>query len=121
MARKTESARELTARQREWLRHLQTCHGSGKRVKDYAAEHGIPVQTLYQAAKRLRKRGLLEPSGRRPRRPKDFLKVVVAAPPPEPRTATWRIRLPSGAVFESATPLTAEGLIAILERLAHSR
>jgi hypothetical protein len=83
-------------------------------VKDYAAQHGIPVQSLYQAAKRLRKRGVLEPSGRRSS-PRGFVKVAVATAAPDP---CWRIRLPNGTVFESMTPLSGERLLALLERLS---
>ena len=121
MASKRAAAeRNLTKKQRAWLRHLRACRRSGSRVKDYAAEHGIPVQSLYQAAKRLRARGVLEPSGRRASVPASFVKVAVGAAPPELRSA-WRIRLPSGTVFESTTPLCGEELLALLERLAHAR
>jgi hypothetical protein len=110
----------LTRKQREWLRHLRACHRSRCRVKDYAAEHGIPVQALYQAAKRLRQRGVLAPSGRWTRRPEGFVKVAVAPASAEGRSV-WRIRLPSGTVFESTTPLSEEQLLPLLERLAHVR
>ena len=118
----TRSAAEqnLTKKQREWLRHLRACRRSGSRVKDYAAEHGIPVQSLYQAAKRLRKCGVLAPSGRQPRTPKGFVKVSVAPAPANLRSA-WRIRVPSGTVFESTTPLSGDELLTLLERLARSR
>jgi transposase-like protein len=110
----------LTRKQREWLRHLRACHRPGIRVKDYAAKHGIPVQSLYQAAKRLRQRGVLAPSGRRASVPPGFVKVAVEAAPTDLRSA-WRIRLPSGAVFESTTPLSGDALLAIVERLAQAR
>ena len=118
----SESAAErtLTSRQREWLRHLRACHRTGSRVKDYAAEHGIPVQSLYQATKRLRKRGVLAPSGRRICTPKGFVKVAMAAAPGDLRSA-WRIRLPGGTVFESTIPLSVDELLTILERLTRSR
>lgn len=112
--------RNLTRRQREWLRHLRACHRSGSRVKDYAAEHGIPVQSLYQATKRLRQRGVLAPRGRGPRMPKGFVKVAVGTAPADLRSA-WRIRLPSGTVFESTTPLSGGQLLTLLERLAQAR
>ena len=111
---------KLTRKQREWLRHLRACHRSGSRVKDYAAKHGIPVQSLYQATKRLRQRGVLEPSGRLRSKPQGFVKVAVGAGPPELRSA-WRVRLPSGTVFESTTPLSGDALLALLERLAQAR
>lgn len=110
----------LTKKQREWLRHLRACRHSGSRVKDYAAQHGIAVQSLYQATKRLRKRGLLEPSGRRTSESQGFVKVAVAPPSPELRSA-WRIRLPNGTVFESTTPLAGDDLLTLLERLARAR
>jgi len=118
----SESAAErtLTSRQREWLRHLRACHRTGSRVKDYAAKHGIPVQSLYQATKRLRKRGVLAPSGRRLRTPKGFVKVGVAAAPADFRSA-WRIRLPNGLVFESSAPLANADLVSLLAALAAPR
>jgi hypothetical protein len=60
MMAKTRSPAEakLTKKQREWLRHLRACQRSGSRVKEYAAEHKIPVQSLYQAAQRLRRLGV---------------------------------------------------------------
>lgn len=109
-----------TRKQREWLRHLRACQRSGSLVKDYAAEHGIPVQSLYQATKRLRQRGVLEPSGRRRSKPQGFVKVALGTAPPDLRSA-WRIRLPSGTVFESTTPLSGEQLLTVLERLAQAR
>ena len=117
---RSSAQRKLTRKQREWLRHLRACQRSGRRVKDYAAEHGIPVQSLYQAAKRLRARGVLEPSGRQGSKPPGFVKVAVGAATPELRSA-WRIRLPSGTVFESTTALSGEQLLALLERLAQAR
>jgi hypothetical protein len=114
------AGRSLTGKQREWLRHLEARHRSGSRVKDYAAEHGIPVQSLYQAAKRLRARGVLAPSGRRTATPRGFVKVAMAPPSADLRSA-WRIRLPGGTVFESTTPLSGEQLVTLLERLARAR
>jgi len=35
--------------------------------------------------------------------------------------SVWRIRLPSGTVFESTTPLSGDALLALLERLAQAR
>lgn len=118
MGQKTSPAeRALTARQRHWLRHLRAIERSGKRVKDYAAEQGIPVQTLYQVAKRLRKQGLLPPSGRRRARPKRFVKVAVASAAPEAGGVAWRVRLANGTVFESAERLPAETMVELIERM----
>lgn len=70
--------RVLTGRQHAWLGHLRAIERSGKRVKDYTSEQGIPVQSLYQGAKRLRKQGLLPASGCRSPKPKRFVKVAIA-------------------------------------------
>jgi len=119
MGKKTPPAeRALTARQRHWLGHLRAIERSGKRVKDYAAEQGIPVQTLYQAAKRLRKQGRLPPSGRGSASPKRFVKAAVA---PEARGVAWRVRLANGTVFESAERLPAERMLELIERMGQAR
>ena len=121
MGKKTPpTARALTARQRGWLRHLRAIERSGKRVKDYAAEQGIPVQALYQAAKRLRKQGLLPPSGCRSAKPKRFVKVAVAPASAGAGEVAWRVRLANGTVFESAVPLPAETMVELIERMGQA-
>ena len=86
----TPAERALTARQREWLRHLRAIERSGQRVKDYAAEQGLPVQALYEATKRLRKQGLLAPSGRRRTKPTRFANVTVASASVRAGEIVWR-------------------------------
>jgi hypothetical protein len=121
MGQKTRpAAQTLTTRQREWLRHLHAIERSGKRVKDYAAEQGLPVQALYQAAKRLRKQGLLSPSGRRRAKPKRFVKVALAPVSAGAGEIAWRVRLANGAIFESTTPLSCEGAIDLIERMGQA-
>ena len=80
---------------------------SVKRVKDYAADQGLPVKALYQAAKRLRKRAVLPPSGRRPAKPKRFVRVAAAPASTAGREVAWRVRCPNGTIVES-TALLAE-------------
>ena len=112
----------LTARQREWLRHLRACERSGETIQGYAARRGLSVQSLYQAGKRLRRRGVL--ASRSERRPiaHSFVKVAVAARPVEAgAAAVWRIRLPGGVVFESSAPFESEALVSLLERLGRLR
>jgi hypothetical protein len=115
----TPAERALTARQQEWLRHLRAIERSGQRVKDYAAEQELPVQALYQAAKRLRKQGLLPPSGRRPAKPMRFAKVAVA-PGPAAGAMAWRVRLANGTVFECGEPLPAETVMELIERMGRA-
>jgi len=121
MGKETPPAeRALTARQRHWLGHLRAIERSGKRVKDYAAAQGISAQALYQAAKRLRKQGLLPPSGRHRAKPKRFVKVAVAPAASEVRAVAWRVRLANGTLFESAEPLPAETMVELIERMGQA-
>jgi hypothetical protein len=109
----------LTPAQHEWLQHLRAAKRSGQTIKDYAARRGLPVQALYQAGKRLRRLGVLEARirGRREPAASAFVKVEPAAARPETGPA-WRIRLPSGVVFESRTPLAHDDLLSLLAALA---
>jgi hypothetical protein len=115
---KVPAETRLSLRQREWLEHLRAARRSGETIKDYAARRGLPVQTLYQAGKRLRCLGVLEPRNRRRREPaaSAFVKVEPAAARPETGPA-WRIRLPRGVVFESRAPLGHDDLLSLLAAL----
>ncbi len=119
---KGPSERRLTARQREWLGHLRAAEHSGETIKDYAARRSLSVQSLYQAGKRLRRLGVLEPRVPRwrERAASAFVKVEPAAARPETGPA-WRIRLPSGVVFESRAPLAHGDLLSLLAALAAPR
>ncbi len=119
---KGPSERRLTARQREWLGHLRAAEHSGETIKDYAARRGLSVQSLYQAGKRLRRLGVLEPRVRRRRKraASGFVKVEPAATRRETGPA-WRIRLPSGLVFESSAPLAHDDLLSLLAARAAPR
>jgi hypothetical protein len=113
---------ELSVRQREWFQHLRAAERSGGTIKAYAAAHGLSVQSLYAAGKRLRHGGLLEP--RIQRRfagvGRAFVKVESAAARRDVGPA-WRIRLPSGVVFESSAPLAHDDLLSLLATLAALR
>ncbi len=112
----------LTPGQRKGLQHLRAAERSGETIKGYAARQGVPVQSLYQAGKRLRRLGVIEPRVRRRRETaaSAFVKVEPAAARPETGTA-WRIRLPSGVVFESRAPLAHDDLLSLLAALATPR
>jgi hypothetical protein len=119
---KGPSERRLTARQREWLGHLRAAEHSGETIKEYAARRGLSVQSLYQAGKRLRRLGVLEPRVQRRREgaASAFVKVEPVAARRETGLA-WRIRLPSGVVFESSAPLAHADLVSLLAALAAPR
>jgi DNA-binding transcriptional MocR family regulator len=119
---KEPSEVRLTARQREWLGHLRAAERSGETIQAYAAAHGLSVQSLYQAGKRLRRRGVLEPRIQRRGTPaaRAFVKVERPAAPSGAGMA-WRIRLPSGVLFECNVPLAHEELVSLLQTLAGAR
>ena len=49
----------LTEHQRYWLERIQGCEASGKSITAYAAEHGFPVRSMYDAKKVLVRKGVL--------------------------------------------------------------
>ena len=46
-------------RQRRWLDHLVACGRSGRPLSEYASEHGLDLQQLYNWKTVLKRRGLL--------------------------------------------------------------
>ncbi len=112
----------LTPGQRKWLRHLRAAERSGETIKEYASRRALSVQSLYQAGKRLRRLGVIEPRLQRRREPaaSAFVKVEPTAPRRETGLA-WRIRFPNGLVFESSAPLAHADLVSLLAALAAPR
>jgi hypothetical protein len=119
---KEPSEARLTVRQREWLGHLRAAERAGETIKAYAAQQGLSVQSLYQAGKRLRRRGVIEPRVRRGR-PLSATGFVRVEPKPVRREigAAWRIRLPSGVIFECSAPLRQDDLLSLLTTLGCPR
>jgi hypothetical protein len=119
---KEPSGARLTPAQREWLGHLRAAERSGGTIKEYAVRRSLSVQSLYQAGKRLRRLGVLEPRARRHRETatRAFVKVERTATRRETGPA-WRIRLPSGVIFESSAPLAHGDLLSLLTALAAPR
>ena len=121
MRRKRASG--LTPRQREWLSHLRKAEGDT--VRAYAQRHGLSEHSMYQAAKDLRRKGVLAPAGRastkrvtrrspgaqRPR----FVEVQASRPAPSETPSAWRARLPNGIVVEGSGDLGA--VLEALQRL----
>jgi hypothetical protein len=112
----------LTPAQRKWLGHLRAAERSGGTIKEYAARRGLSIQSLYQAGKRLRRLGVLEPRARRRRETATpaFVKVEPVATRRE-TGPPWRIRLPSGVIFESSALLAHDDLLSLLTALAVPR
>jgi hypothetical protein len=109
----------LTPRQREWLEHLRTCSRRGETMRAYAKRRRISEHGLYQAAKDLRQRGVLEPGRRRTATKRaTFVKITPAASTIGSAMSTrgssaWRVRLPNGVVLEGTDRLSAEWLEAL--------
>lgn len=106
----------------KWLAEIQACERSGEVFKAYAARKGLSIHTLYQARKVLRKKGALAPHGRpRPKGAEKSPRVergsiprfVQAVQRPEVREAglAWRLRLPSGLIFESHAPVVIDDVL----------
>jgi hypothetical protein len=109
------------------LREIAACARRGETLKAYAERTGQSVYPLYEAKRQGRRAGVLAPHAGGKRRRKTqrkasartgrFVRAVVSVPEAEPQASApgvaWRLRLPGGAVLESATPLDA----ALLERV----
>ena len=49
----------LTEHQRYWLKHVRACDASGKRITEYATDHGLGVRAMYDGKRALVKKGVL--------------------------------------------------------------
>jgi hypothetical protein len=95
----------LTARQQEWLSHLEAWRSRGGTLKAYALEHGLSPGALYNARRALEQRGAwrARPSRKRHRAsPPKLLPVRMRTVAPTSSGAMLRVMLPSGVVFEIA-------------------
>jgi transposase-like protein len=121
MGSKKSEIREASARLRKRLKQIRACEQSGGTLKAYAAQHGISVHALYQAKKQARKRGLLPAHGSQKARPKRsprprFVQAI-ASPVDSAPALAWRLRLRSGDVLESSTPLDADVTLRLIDAL----
>ena len=100
----------LTEHQRKWLGHLRACEASGKSFTTYAAEHGFPVRTLYDAKKTLVNKGVL------PRTQQKRLQRVQTET--ESADTKWRIQLPNGVSVEFSGSVDGGSLSSVLTTVA---
>jgi len=116
---------EVSPTLRRHLVHVEACEASGETLKVYAHRRGLSVQSLYQAKKVARKKGLLAPHGS-PRASGPGTKSARRVGFVEARTTTtsatpavgptWRIRFTCGAVFESNAPLSMEDVLRLADQ-----
>lgn len=106
-----------------WLDHQAAQASSGQTAKEYAAAHDLSLHAFYQARKRLRALGLLDPpasepraAGRRaPGKKVSFSKMRVASSQSESR---FRLELPGGLALVWDGGDVPASVISLVERLA---
>ena len=113
-----------SARLRKRLGQIRACEESGETLKAYAARCGISVDVLYQAKKQARQQGLLPAYGTQearaagPKRtPRSRFVEAIAAPIASGPALAWRLRLRSGDVLESSTPLDHDETLRLIHAL----
>ena len=100
----------LTEHQRYWLNHVRACEVSGKRITEYAAEHGLGVRAMYDGKRALVKKGVL-PRTRAAR----FQRAQLVDPV---MSSEWRIQLPNGVSVAFAGSVDAATLTTVLSAAA---
>lgn len=55
-----QPTKELTAKQRQWLGHLESCRENGQSIPEYAKTHKLSAPQLYTWTSRLRQLGVLD-------------------------------------------------------------
>ena len=103
---KEASEISLTEHQRYWLKHVQACEASGKRITEYARDHGLGVRAMYDGKRVLVKKGVL-PRTRATR----FQRAQVVGPV---MGSEWRIQLPNGVSVAFAGSVDTATLAAVL-------
>ena len=123
MGSKKPQGRDASARLRKRLEQVRACERSGETLKAYATRHRISVHLLYQAKKLARQQGLWPAHGtpktravQSASRPPRFVEAIVAPAASTPGCA-WRLRLRSGDVLESSTPLTDLETVRLIDAL----
>ena len=114
----------LTRANQKWLAEVRVCEKSGESLPSDAERKGVSVHALYQAKKRARELGLFpahrkgkgpSSSPRRSRAPR-FVEAMGRVEPREP-AVTWRVRFPSGVIFESVAPLSHDDVLHLVDSL----
>ncbi len=96
--------------QHKALSQIEDARRRGESLRGYAKRHQLSEGALYQAARALRRKGLLEPSSEKATPVKNsisrkarFVKLkTVASSSGRPE---WRVRFPNGAVLEGQSEI----------------
>ncbi len=127
MGSKSSRRDRASANLRKRLAEVRACEEAGESLKGYAKRRGLSVHMLYQAKKLARQQGLLPAHKAKPvarKRSKAhhqphqsrFVEAVLRSEAREPAVA-WRLRLSTGVVFESATPIAPDEIIRLVDSL----
>ncbi len=122
MGSKNSRGDRASSNLRKRLAEVRACEKSGEFLKDYAERRGLSVHMLYQAKKVARQQGLLaphraEPVKRTRSRPRPRFVDAVLREEARPSAVAWRLRLPTGVVFESETSLSPDEIIRLVDAL----
>jgi len=107
--RASKSEKDLSERQRYWLKHIRTAERAGEPLKSYAKRLGLSVHSMYEAKRRLRGYDLVAPAAPRKPAPPRFARVAVAPTHAAP-AISLRVRLPGGALLEWSEAPQGEAL-----------
>ena len=105
-------SREPSQSQRRWLQHLEACEAAGKTMREYAAEAGIAVSSLYGAKKRLTRAGLIGEA--REVTAVTFARASIATP----AASQYRISLANGITVSFSGTVNGATLTTVLRAAA---
>ena len=97
---------KLSARQRDWLQHVEACGSAGISMKAYAERHGLDLQQFYFWKGRLKKLGAV--AGSNGGRSRGSVRVVTTSGP------RAHIQLSNGVSIEVPGEVDEGALAALL-------
>ena len=100
----------LTEHQRYWLTHVRACEASGKRITEYATDHGLDVRAMYDGKRALVKKGVLPRTHTTRFQRAQFVDQVAGS--------EWCVQLPNGASVAFAGSVDAGSLTTVLRAAA---
>ena len=100
----------LTEHQRFWLNHVRACEASGKRITEYAADHGLAVRAMYDGKRALVKKGVLPRTHATRFQRAQVVDLVMGS--------EWRIQLPNGVSVAFSGSVDTTALTTVLHAAA---
>ena len=97
--RSPQVEKDLSERQRFWLKHLRVAERKDEALKSYAERLGLSKSSLYEAKRRLRACGVIAPAPQR-RAPSPGFARIAVADTGRAASVSLRVRLASGALLE---------------------